>query len=200
MAQVGRREPAAKDRVKTSVAVAVAVAVAALVASGCAGGSGASGAGHESTTLTSGRAQDFTARDVQGRTVRLSDYLGKQVIVLDFGASWCQPCIAEIVHLVRMYERHRERGLVVLTIAMDAPDTVAEVPAWSRRQNITYPVLLDEDSKIASIYNPKKSAPLTVLIDRKGDIVYVHEGYNPGDEATLEQRVTKVLDERPSAK
>lgn len=137
---------------------------------------------------------------MEGRTVRLSDYLGKNVVLLDFGATWCQPCIGEIVHLVRIYERHRARGLVVMTIAMDGPDTIAEVPAWARRQNITYPVLLDEDSKIASVYNPKKSAPLTVIIGRGGSIEYVHDGYNPGDETLLEGQVTKALDDTSAAK
>jgi peroxiredoxin len=71
---------------------------------------------------------------------------------------------------------------------------VAEVPAWAKRNNVTFPVLLDEDSHIAGIYNPKKSAPLTVLIDKGGNVVYVHDGYNPGDEVALEQQVAKVLD------
>lgn len=176
---------------------ACALAFLALALAAC---EGASASGQSSAAQPSsakggaGRATDFTTRDVGGKTVRLSDYLGKQVVLLDFGATWCQPCIAEIAHLVRIYEKHRAKGFVVLTIAMDAPDTVAEVPAWARRQNITYPVLLDEDSKIASIYNPKKSAPLSVLIDRKGDIAFVHDGYNPGDENIIEEHVMKALD------
>jgi peroxiredoxin len=140
-----------------------------------------------------GSATDFTARDIDGKTVRLSDYLGKQAILLDFCATWCQPCLAELGHLRRIYAKEKARGFVVLAIAMDSSDSVADVPAWARRNNVDFPVLLDEDSHIAGIYNPKKSAPLTVLIDKKGEIVYVHDGYNPGDEIGLEQHVTQTL-------
>jgi len=142
----------------------------------------------------SGSASDFTARDIEGKTVRLSDYLGKQAILLDFCATWCQPCLAELGHLRRIYAKEKARGFVVLAIAMDSSDSVADVPAWARRNNIDFPVLLDEDSHIAGVYNPKKSAPLTVLIDKKGEIVYVHDGYNPGDEIGLEKHVATTLD------
>ena len=142
-----------------------------------------------------GHATDFTARDIDGKTVRLSDYLGKQVVLLDFCATWCQPCLAELSHLRRLYAKEKVRGFVVLAIAMDSSDTVAEVPAWARRNSLDFPVLLDEDSHIAGVYNPKKSAPLTVLIDRKGDISYVHDGYNPGDEVALEHHVAVLLDD-----
>lgn len=146
------------------------------------------------STKGGGRATDFTGRDIEGKTVRLSDYLGKQVILLDFCATWCQPCLTELHHLRRIYDKERARGLTILAIAMDSSDTIAEVPAWARRNELAFPVVLDEDSHIASVYNPKKSAPLTVLIDKKGDIVYVHEGYNSGDEVLLEEHVAKVLD------
>jgi peroxiredoxin len=67
------------------------------------------------------------------------------------------------------------------------------VPAFAKRNSLTFPVLLDEDSRIASLYNPKKAEPLTVLIDKSGKIVKVREGYNPGDEKLLEAEVEKLL-------
>jgi peroxiredoxin len=180
--------PPALRVVLGALAVASAIALA-----GCEKGEAAS-----PTTTTGGRASDFTTRDIDGKTVHLTDYLGKQAVLLDFCATWCQPCLAELSHLRRIYAKEKPRGFVVLAIAMDSSDTVAEVPAWARRNSLDFPVLLDEDSHIAGVYNPKKSAPLTVLIDKKGDIVYVHDGYNPGDEVSLEEHVAKVL-EAPAA-
>ena len=171
-----------------SVALA---ATAALSVSACARIENQPGS---ATATGGGRASDFTARDIDGKTVRLSDYLGKQAVLLDFCATWCQPCLAELGHLRRIYEKEKSRGFVILAVAMDSSDTVAEVPAWAHRNSLVFPVLLDEDSHIAAIYNPKKSAPLTVLIDKKGDVVYVHDGYNPGDEVSLEQHIAGVLD------
>lgn len=178
-----------------SVTGAIALAaVCAFFGAGCGGASDGSGAKSATSTTTATSAQDFSGRDIDGKTVRLSDYLGKQVVLLDFWSTYCEPCKAEIPHLRRMYDAHKAKGFVVMGIAMDGPETVAEVPAFAKRNGMTFPVVLDEDSTIASIYNPKKSAPLTVLINKQGQIVRVHEGYNSGDEETLEKHVRELLD------
>jgi peroxiredoxin len=191
VAEVDRRESAASDQVKHRFARLALCAAAALTLSACGRIENQPGS---ATPTGGGRASDFTARDIEGKTVRLSDYLGKQAVLLDFCATWCQPCLAELGHLRRIYEKEKPRGFVILAVSMDSSETVAEVPSWAHRNSLVFPVLLDEDSHIAAIYNPKKSAPLTVLIDKKGDIVYVHDGYNPGDEVALEQHVASVLD------
>jgi peroxiredoxin len=178
---------------------ALAALAFTVSAAGCeppAGGPAKSGDSAKGGT----RATDFTGRDIEGKTIRLSDYLGKQAILLDFCATWCQPCLTELHHLRRIYDKEKSRGFAILAISMDSSDTIAEVPAWARRNELPFPVILDEDSHIASIFNPKKSAPLTVLIDKTGDIVYVHEGYNSGDEILLEEHVAKVLDPAATAK
>jgi peroxiredoxin len=181
--------------VNGALRAAGALAWSAVAILGVVPACGESPAGSKTVTSSNNRrATEFTARDIEGKTVRLSDYLGKQAVLLDFCATWCQPCLTELHLLRRLYEKEQSRGFMVLAIAMDSSDTVAEVPAWAKRNEIVFPVLLDEDSHIASVYNPKKSAPLTVLIDKKGDIVYVHDGYNPGDEIALGELVTKVLD------
>lgn len=139
-------------------------------------------------------ASDFTARDIDGKTVRLSTYLGKQVILLNFWQTWCEPCVAEFPHLRKMYEANKDKGFVLFGVAMDGPETVANVGAFAKRNQLNFPVLLDEDSHVAAIYNPKKSAPLSVLIDKTGKISVIREGYNPGDEEYLAREVAKVLD------
>ncbi|MBX3207440.1 MAG: TlpA family protein disulfide reductase [Labilithrix sp.] len=143
---------------------------------------------------TGATASDFSARDTEGKTVRLSTYLGKQVILLNFWQTWCEPCVAEFPHLRKMYEANKAKGFVMFGVAMDGPETVANVPAFAQRNQLNFPVLLDEDSHVAAVYNPKKSAPLSVLIDRSGKIAVIREGYNPGDEEYLAADVAKVLD------
>jgi peroxiredoxin len=155
-------------------------------------GSGAvAGAGAASSAGT--RAPDFTARDVEGRTFRLGDHLGKEVVLLDFWSTFCEPCKAEMPALRAMYDLNKGRGLLVIGIAMDGPETVADVPAFVRRFEMSFPVLLDEDSRIASLYNPKRSMPLSVIIDRGRRIAVVREGYNPGDEAQVTADVVAAL-------
>ncbi len=138
-------------------------------------------------------AQDFTARDVDGNTFHLSDHIGKEVILIDFWATWCQPCLAEMPHLRKMYDDYKSKGFLVVAVSMDGPETIADVPAFAKRNQMNFTVLLDEDSSIASIYNPRKSAPLSTIIDKGGHVAAVREGYNPGDEVYVQKDVEKVL-------
>jgi thiol-disulfide isomerase/thioredoxin len=115
------------------------------------------------------------------------------VVLLDFWSTYCEPCKAEFPHLHAMYEADRAKGLLVVGVAMDGPETVADVPSFVKRFELDFPVVTDEDSRIASLYNPKKSMPLSVLIDKAGHIVTVREGYNPGDEKLVSADVDKAL-------
>jgi len=174
-----------------------------LVIVGC-GGASASGPGGATTSSggdgkgTGAAASDFSARDTEGKAVKLSTHLGKDAVLLSFCATWCEPCVAEFPHLRKMYEANKAKGFVVYAIAMDGPETVANVPAFARRNQLNFPMLTDEDSRIASLYNPKKSAPLSVLIDKQGRVASIREGYNPGDEEFLAKDVAKVLDPAPA--
>jgi peroxiredoxin len=183
------------------VATVAALVAATLSCVGCARQEGATQGGPGATTGVSGAAvgtgapaSDFSARDIEGKNVKLSTYLGNQVVLLNFCATWCEPCVAEFPHLRKMYEANKSKGFIILAIAMDGPETVANVPAFARRNQLNFPMLTDEDSRIASLYNPKKSAPLSVLIDKSGKVVTIREGYNPGDEEFLAKDVAKAID------
>jgi peroxiredoxin len=157
-----------------------------------AGGGKASSVAKESSTV-GGAATDFTLRDTEGRNVHLSDYLNKDVILIDFWATWCVPCEAELPHLESLYKNYHDKGFVVLGIAMDGPETIAQVGPFTQRYNLSFPVLLDEETKVVGVYNPKRTAPLSVMIDRKGQIARVRQGYNAGDEKLIEEDVRSLV-------
>jgi peroxiredoxin len=138
-------------------------------------------------------ATDFALKDTDGKNVYLSDYLGKKVVVLNFWATWCVPCQQEMPKVEQLYEKYKDRGLVVLGIAMDAPATVAKVKPHAKKLGLTYPILLDKETRVASTYNPRQVMPLTIVIGTDKVIRHVHEGYAPGDEATLEKEVVELL-------
>jgi len=165
----------------------------ALTACGSQGTSGPATTEGAPATAAGTLAPDFTGRDVTGKTFRLSDHLGKDVVLLDFWSTYCEPCKAEFPHLRAMYDGQRARGLLVVGVAMDGPETVADVPSFVKRFELDFPVVTDEDSRIASLFNPKKSMPLSVLIDKGGRIVAVREGYAPGDEKLVAADVDKAL-------
>jgi peroxiredoxin len=163
---------------------AVLVILAGL-ATGC---SAAGGARSQQPTRS-----DFALRDTTGRTVRLSDYLGKQVVLLNFWATWCTPCAAELPQLNKIYRAHKKRGFVVLSIAMDGPETAADVGSVVRRHGLEFPVLLDEETRVVGMYNPKRAAPFNVLIARDTTIAKSHEGYVAGDEIVMEADIVALL-------
>lgn len=137
-------------------------------------------------------APDFTLTDVEGKSVSLSDYLGSKVILIDFWATWCKPCIAEMAHMQKMYEARKD-NFVVLAISMDASETEAQVAPTVKTKGWTFPVLLDPETRVVSLYNPRRAAPYTVLIDRHGKIVKKREGYNPGDEVEIEKDIDAAM-------
>ncbi len=96
-------------------------------------------------------------------------------------------------HLRAINDDNREKGKLVVGVAMDGPESIADVPAFVRRYGVDFPIVLDDDSHIASLYDPKKSMPLSVLIARDGRILTVREGYNPGEEKLIAADVAKAL-------
>ena len=188
-----------------SVPLARRAAAAALLAAGftvfgCAGANTAGPAGSPSTAGqgtsahgSSSHAADFTLETIDGKTVSLSDYTGKSVVMIDFWATWCEPCLSAMPVLNDMYKRHKDKGFVILSVALDGPDTVADVRAYVRRQNLAFPVLLDQESRAVSLYNPRRSAPFSVIIGRDGSIVSKHDGFLPGDEVEIEKDVVAAL-------
>jgi peroxiredoxin len=171
--------------------------VCSVLLGACAVGSNSetksAGSVAKTATTIGAPAPDFTLRDLDGRNESLSDHLGKDVILLDFWATWCVPCGAEMPHLEKLYQDHKAQGFVVLGIAMDGPETVAQVGPFARRYGINFPVLLDEETRVVGVYNPKRTAPLGVLIDRKGQVARVRDGYNAGDETLVDADVVSLL-------
>jgi peroxiredoxin len=166
-----------------------AALVVALALGGCASTAGQVA---QPSLVSGAQASDFTLRDLDGRQVHLSDFGGK-VVLLDFWATWCVPCAAELPQLEELYQKRHADGLVVLGIAMDGPESVAQVVPFARRYNLTFPTLVDEDTRVINVYNPKRIAPMTVLIDRRGMIARVRNGYNAGDEKLLADDVANLL-------
>jgi len=173
-----------------------ALSLSALPSGGCAGGGGgtktAASVAKESTSVGA-QAPDFTLRDLDGRNYNLSDRLGKDVILLNFWATWCVPCGAEMPHLEQLYQANKDKGFVVLGIAMDGPETISQVGSFARRYGLNFPVLLDEETRVVGVYNPKRTAPLNILIDRKGQISRIRNGYNAGDEKLVADDVASLV-------
>jgi peroxiredoxin len=155
--------------------------VATLVA--CAGPAGTQLGG-----VTEGKlARDFTLKDLSGNEVSLSDYAGS-VVLINFWATWCGPCKAEIPDLEAAYQKHREEEFVILGVEVE--DSRRTVERFLTEIDMTYPVLLDQTGTVKQTYRVS-GLPMSLLVDREGVIRVRHVGYLSA--ARLADYLAKVL-------
>jgi peroxiredoxin len=134
------------------------------------------------------KAPDVSLKDVNGKTVTLSDFRGK-VVLLNFWATWCTPCRTEIPDLVKKQRKYQSRGLQIVGITYPAED-VSEVRRFMRELKINYPVLLgSKETKHA--FTTSETLPLTVIIDGEGKIRGMIEGIMYPDE--FDEKVRSLL-------
>ncbi len=137
-------------------------------------------------------ADDFSLPDVRGGTRSLGDHRG-QVVLVSFFATWCVPCATELEEAERLWRAYRDRGLVVIAVSTDGPSSEGQVPAFVERHGLSFPVLLDRESRVFERHQPKGVMPFWVLFDRQGRKRRAHEGYSPGAEAEIERAVLELL-------
>jgi peroxiredoxin len=117
-------------------------------------------------------APDFSLTDLSGHPLRLSDYRGK-VVILDFWATWCEPCKEEIPHFIEMQNKHSAQGLQILGISMD--DSEPPVRQFQQQFKMNYPVAVGTPH-LADQYGGVLGLPITFIIDREGRITSRHIG------------------------
>lgn len=134
-------------------------------------------------------APDFALPDLEGRTVVLSNFRGKKAVFLNFWATWCPPCRAEMPTMEEAYQEYKGKGLEILAVSIDT-GSKETVQAFMEELNLTFPALLDPDMAVIQMYRIA-GIPGTVLIDRQGVIRAVEIGYrdwtSPESRTKLEQ-------------
>jgi len=118
-------------------------------------------------------APEFALKDIDGRTVNLSDYKGK-VVLLNFWATWCGPCKIEIPWLIDFEQKYKDRGFAVIGVAMD-DDGWQAVKPYLAQSKINYRVILGDDS-VSTLYGGVESLPTTFILDQDGKIASTHIG------------------------
>ena len=118
-------------------------------------------------------APDFALKDAEGKTVHLSDYRGK-VVLLDFWATWCDPCRLEIPWFIDLQRKNKDKGFEVLGVSMDDEGWEVVKP-FVKDVGVNYRVLIGND-QTTEMYGGVDALPTTFLIDRQGKIASVHVG------------------------
>lgn len=151
--------------------------------------SGASGGVEQAGNLRVGEEiSDFSAIDLDGANVTLSEFRNREVVVLDFWATWCQPCIQSMPSLQALNDEYDERGAEFL--AMNVGEDALQVHDFLQDMEFTIRVVMDEEEAISSAYGVR-GIPQLVIVGRDGRVEHIEVGYPPFP-AMAEQRTQRL--------
>ena len=139
----------------------------------------------------SGPAPDFTLKSKSGKNLKLSEQRG-DVVMINFWASWCGPCRQEMPLLDAMYKKYKRLGFTIWGVNIE-PDS-SNAQRLLKDIPVSFPILFDTANKVSKMYNVS-AMPSTVLVDRNGNLRYIHKGYKPGDENEYRRLAKKLIRE-----
>ncbi len=141
------------------------------------------------------RAPDFVLRDLQGRSVQLSRVLQEKAVLLNFWATWCPPCRAEMPLMEEAYRAFKGRGLEILAVSVDTGREEAVAPkvkAFMEELRLTYPALLGLGGETVRAYR-LRGLPTTFLIDRTGIVRAMEIGFRNWASLVARKRIEELL-------
>lgn len=148
--------------------------------------------GIAASDLTGQSAPDFALKSATGENLRLSEYRG-DVVMINFWATWCGPCRKEMPLLEQIQKKYAPLGFTMLGVNVEEDTTMME--AFLKDVPVTFPILLDPANGVSKLYDVA-AMPSTVIVDRKGNVRYLHQGYKPGDESRYQDMIRQLIRER----
>ncbi|MDA8353811.1 MAG: thiol-disulfide oxidoreductase ResA [Firmicutes bacterium] len=146
------------------------------------------GEGEKETAVEPGKkAPDFQLETLDGEKMKLSDLKGK-VVLLNFWASWCEPCRDEMPAIQTVYDKHKDKGFEV--VGVNIAETQVAVNAFARQYELKFPIAMDRERKVTEQYGIGP-IPSSIFIDREGNIIRKVNGQMNEDQ--LENYVLKAL-------
>ncbi len=148
-------------------------------------------AGGAQASSLKGPAPNFTLKALSGKNMKLSEMAGN-VVLINFWASWCGPCREEMPLLNELHNKYEPLGFTVLGVNVEEDPKNAR--GFLKNFPVDFPVVLDNKNTVSRQYNVI-AMPTTVVVDRDGNVRYLHKGYKAGDEAKYRKIVKKLVRE-----
>lgn len=135
----------------------------------------------------------FRLKDLSNQWIEYDELKGEQLTVIDFWATWCQPCVQSIPHLNEMAEEYKERGVNFIGVSVDGPRSQSKLAPFLNSMGVTYPILRDINSELMADLNVT-AVPTLLIFDASGEMVHLHEGFRPGDETGIANEIESLLE------
>ncbi len=141
-------------------------------------------------------AKQFPAaklKSLEGKTINIADEFAKHKLsVVSFWATWCSPCKKELDAMKPLAEEWKKSGIEVIAITIDDAQQLAKVKPMVIQKKWTYTILSDQNKDMQRLLS-FQTIPQTFVVDKKGNILYAHNGYTPGDEYELDKKLKEFL-------
>ncbi len=148
--------------------------------------------GFSAFEINAQQVRNFTLNDLDNKQQSFNDLKGEKLTILDFWATWCKPCNKAIPELNKIYNENKSKGVNVIGINCDGPRSIAKVAPLAKTLQIEYPVLIDMNIQLMAELN-LSAYPTLVIVNNSGKIVWIHEGFVPGDELVISDEINKQL-------
>jgi cytochrome c biogenesis protein CcmG/thiol:disulfide interchange protein DsbE len=168
---------------------AVAIALVVSIGIGCV-----AGRSHLVHSPALERPVDVVAPDLRGEECRVADGVGL-VRIVDFWATWCEPCREQFPALEALARAHQSEGLAIYAVSVD--EDLVQVVAFLQTTPLPFRVLFDKGGARHSEPLGIERLPTTLVVDRAGRVRFVHQGYQPRDAEVLDREVRRLLTEPP---
>lgn len=139
------------------------------------------------------KAPNFVLEDINGNKVELKTLAGKGPVLISFWATWCKPCIEEMAEYNKIYSDLKNKGLTILAVSIDDSKTQTRVKPWVKSKGYGFDFLLDKNSETANKFKVDNRVPFNVLLDKKLNVAFTHEGYVKGDETQMRKKIEELL-------
>lgn len=144
------------------------------------------------TINASGQEPVFRLRDLDNQWKEYHELKGDRITVIDFWATWCQPCVRSIPLLNEMAEEFEPKGVRFIGISIDGPRNQSKIKPFIQSMGVDYPIIRDVDSELMSEL-AVTAVPTLLIYNGEGELVYFHEGFRPGDEQTIRDHIDKHI-------
>ena len=148
-----------------------------------------------SILIAQDRVPNLRLKMLNGKYAKLYDHLKDGPMIIDFWATWCEPCKKQMRYLNLFYTHFKSIGFNVLAVNTDSPKSMSKVKPYIRTKGFDFHVAVDPNGQV---YKKLKiqQMPTTIIIDQDGSVVYRHKGYVPGDEVGILKAITDLLDKK----